>query len=278
MKIRGILLVLIASLLVILGSVGGYYYYSAQPNKSTISTENQSVAPLPIKPQIVRVTLPGTSPIDALVDDYAQPSSLWVVVNKERPLTDQQYRPVDLIELTSVKTRSEKTVDERSLRAVVVSNLEALFADGLVAGYDFMLGSGFRSYDKQVFYYSNYVAMSGEAAANKYSAKPGYSEHQTGLAFDISLATKECYLEICFGDLDAGKWVAQNAKKYGFVVRYPADKVDITGYQYEPWHLRYVGRPLAEALTESQLTLDEALPYLEKARLELIETKKITVQ
>ena len=76
----------------------------------------------------------------------------------------------------------------------------------------------------------------------------------------------------------AGKWIAANSYKYGFIIRYPADKTEITKYQYEPWHIRYVGIPLATALHQSGLTLDEAYPYLQAARDELVKAGKITVQ
>lgn len=229
------------------------------------------------KPKTVQVNLPGADPIDAIVEDYNDSDSLWVVVNKDHPLSEQEYRPSDLV-LLKDDSRTDKSQDERSLREIAVSDYQAMMLDAKKLGYDLMIGSGFRSYNLQKLYYTNYVTKSGETAANKYSAKPGYSEHQTGLTADVAPRSMECYISLCFGDMAAGKWIADNSYKYGFIVRYPADKTEITKYQYEPWHLRYVGIPLAKALHQSNLTLDEAYPYLQAARDELIKSGKITVQ
>lgn len=95
--------------------------------------------------------------------------------------------------------------------------------------------SGFRSYQKQVNLYNRYVARDGKAAADRYSARPGYSEHQTGLAADL------VEISDSFGDTKAGKWLANNCWKYGFILRYPKGKEDKTGYMYESWHFRYIG-------------------------------------
>ncbi len=227
-------------------------------------------------PRKITLTLPGASPIDAPVEDYNHPSSVWVVVSKDHPLSEQQYRADDLQLITSVKTRPGKSAEERSLRAVLVKDLNDLFAAAQQAGYDFMISSGYRSYNTQASLYNSYVGRSGEMVANTYSAKPGQSEHQTGLAFDIRLSSGACYLDICFGDMPAGRWLAEEATNYGFIIRYPADKTAITKYQYEPWHLRYVGQSLAKALKKSGLTLDEARPYLQHARDELIKENLIS--
>ena len=111
-------------------------------------------------------------------------------------------------------------------------------------------------------YYSNYVKTYGQAAADTFSAKPGHSEHQTGLAVDLTTADQYCRLERCFGDTAAGKWLAANTPAYGFILRYPDGKEAATGYTYEPWHFRYVGPEFAKALVESGLTLDEASEHL----------------
>ena len=117
--------------------------------------------------------------------------------------------------------------------------------------------SGYRSYNTQAALYKGYVRNYGEASANKFSAKPGQSEHQTGLVMDISSKSVKYGLYESFGDTIEGIWVANNAHRYGFIVRYPKGKEDITGYMYEPWHLRYLGVELATKVFESGLTLDE---------------------
>lgn len=249
---------------------------SATPERSETKSAASSEKAVQ-QEQIVTISLPGAETIEARMENYNDPSSLWVVVSKDHVLTNQQYRPSDLTLMSEV-SRTDKSNDERSIRAVAVPDFNSMIADAKKAGYDLIIGSGFRSYDLQAYYYNHYAAVSGEEQANKYSAKPGQSEHQTGLAFDITLRSLQCYLDTCFGDTAAGKWIAENAASYGFIIRYPADKTEITKYQYEPWHIRYVGKPLAGALKHSGLTLDEAYPYLQKARTQLIETKKITVQ
>ena len=111
--------------------------------------------------------------------------------------------------------------------------------------------SGFRSYTVQKNLYNSYVRRDGAKAADRYSARPGYSEHQTGLAFDIN------YADYRFKNTAEAKWLAANAYKYGFILRYPEGKESITGYMYEPWHYRYVGVESAKKIFDSGLTLEE---------------------
>jgi uncharacterized protein YraI len=117
--------------------------------------------------------------------------------------------------------------------------------------------STYRSYSYQSDLYRKYVASDGAASADTYSAKPGFSEHQTGLAFDIGGANSAYYLKRVMGQMKEGLWMAQNAQKYGLILRYPEGKQAVTGYNYEPWHFRYVGVELAQKITSSGLTLDE---------------------
>lgn len=128
---------------------------------------------------------------------------------------------------------------------------DAMQAAAAQEGLTLFICSGFRSYDYQNTLYSNYVARDGQAAADTYSARPGHSEHQTGLALDInstdgSMATSA-----------EGLWLAEHCAEYGFVIRYPKGKEQITGYMYEPWHIRYLGTELAVELTEAGLTVEE---------------------
>jgi D-alanyl-D-alanine carboxypeptidase len=128
-----------------------------------------------------------------------------------------------------------------------------------------MIGSAYRSAATQDQLFNRYVATAGYQEADKYSAHPGHSEHQTGLAVDISTTSQQCYLSECFIGTADGQWLAENAYKYGFTLRYPKGKELTTGYNFEPWHYRYVGIGLATALYQSGLTLDEAWPYMETA-------------
>lgn len=256
-------------------AAGNTWYILDKPAAAPQPAAQHTVSRPSAKPKPVTIDLPGATPIPAIAQDYTAPDSVWLVVSKTRPLSDQHYQPYDLV-APSFKTNTQKSAEEQSIRQLASPAAKELFDAAGRAGHDIMMASGYRSYDLQEKYYTNYVRISGEAEASKFSARPGQSEHQTGLAFDISLASRECYLETCFGNTDAGKWLAAHAYDYGFILRYPADKTDITGYQYEPWHFRYVGVDLAKALHEGKLTLDEANPYLEKALRALREQNIIT--
>lgn len=113
--------------------------------------------------------------------------------------------------------------------------------------------SSFRSYETQEELYDRYAERDGKDEADRYSARPGYSEHQSGLAFDVNSIDDE------FENTPEGKWLAENCWKYGFIIRYPKDKEEVTGYMYEPWHIRYLGKDVAEKVYESGLTLEEYL-------------------
>ena len=230
--------------------------------------------PVPEKPKGVAVNLPKAVPVPALKEDYDSDSSVWRVVSKEYPYNDSHYIPPNL-ELATVNSRADKSRDERSLRADIMPAVEKLFAAMKTEGYDMMIGSGYRSYDLQNLYYTNYVKVYGQASADTFSARPGTSEHQSGLTFDIAYTSKECYITECFADTAAGQWLKAHSYEYGFIIRYPEGKTDVTKYMYEPWHLRYVGVELAKALYDSGLTLDEARPYLQEALKQLRDTKAI---
>lgn len=138
--------------------------------------------------------------------------------------------------------------------------LQGMFAAGKEAGFTYEAFSGFRSYEYQSSLYNRYVARDGKEKADRYSARPGYSEHQTGLAFDIGEAgRKDLWLTEAFGETEAGKWLMNNAHKYGFILRYPKEKEHITGFMYESWHYRYVGIEHATKIYEANVTLEEYL-------------------
>ncbi len=120
-------------------------------------------------------------------------------------------------------------------------------------GIKLYIASGFRSYDYQAGLYQRYVERDGAEMADTYSARPGHSEHQTGLAFDLN------EISDAFAGTPEAEWLAEHAHEYGFIIRYPADKEDITGYSYEPWHVRYLGKEIAEKVYESGLCLEEYL-------------------
>ena len=124
---------------------------------------------------------------------------------------------------------------------------------GMSEGHSLPLLSGFRSYSTQKYLFNSYVEKDGIEKANTYSARPGESEHQTGLAFDVGQINDN------FGNIPAGIWLRENAHKYGFIIRYLKGKESITGYKYEPWHIRYVGENVATTIYNAGITLEEYL-------------------
>lgn len=137
---------------------------------------------------------------------------------------------------------------------------DEMAAEAKLSGINLTAFSTYRSYEYQTSLYDRYVSKDGVEEADRYSARPGYSEHQTGLAFDIGEVNYEKYwASFKFGDTEAGKWVAANAYRYGFILRYPNGKEDITGYRHESWHFRYVGKEIAEEIFKRNITLEEYL-------------------
>ncbi|MEI4770733.1 M15 family metallopeptidase [Psychrobacillus sp. FJAT-51614] len=139
---------------------------------------------------------------------------------------------------------------------------EEMAAEARLSNFVLVAFSTYRSFEYQTTLYQRYVSNDGQEAADRYSARPGYSEHQTGLAFDIGEQHfEQHFARESFGETEAGKWVAANAHNYGFIMRYPKEKEKITGYMYEPWHFRYVGEQLASQVYEAGTTLEEYLEF-----------------
>jgi D-alanyl-D-alanine carboxypeptidase len=181
------------------------------------------------------------------------PTSYWVVVNKLTPLNPISYAPSDLV--TVPVAHDNPAV----MRGAASAALVAMFAAGAAEGAGQMqVQSSYRSYPVQVQVYNGWVSSLGKAQADRQSARPGFSEHQTGLAVDISSVPLKCSLAACFGTTPQGLWLAANAWRFGYLLRYPADKTPITGYEYEPWHFRYIGIPLATEMHKEGIeTLEE---------------------
>lgn len=177
----------------------------------------------------------------------SDPESVLVVVNKRRPLSPQNYVPQDLVSLRGLPGGSE-----HRLRSEAADQLRAMYRAASADGASFGVTSSYRSRSYQSGLFSNYVRRHGTANAELFSARPGYSEHQTGWAVD--LFSEGHRLTASFGNTRAGRWVAEHGHKYGFIVRYPQGKTSITGYKYEPWHLRYVGVELATHMHERRVT------------------------
>lgn len=183
------------------------------------------------------------------------PDSIEVYVNKQRMLP-HGYEPNDLVE-PAVSHSSPEGFPQRLMRQEAAEALEALFAHAESEGLELVAISGYRSFERQEELYTDYVATHGQDHADQYSARPGTSEHQTGLAMDVSAVSVSLGLDRTFKQTEEGSWIAEHAHLYGFILRYPEGKTDITGYAYEPWHYRYVGEELAKELYEQDLTLEE---------------------
>ncbi|MHA6532619.1 M15 family metallopeptidase [Paenibacillus sp. BAC0078] len=194
---------------------------------------------------------PGNNEIDYTVE----PDNVAVMVNKQFGLPDN-YKPSDLV-YPDVRFIFSEKIEKRMLRRVAAKALEEMFAGAKKDGVHLAGVSGYRSEATQTRLFNNYVAKDGEEKARTYSAVPGYSEHQTGLAIDLSGTDGKCAAESCFAGTEEANWLAAHAAEYGFIIRYPEGKEDITGYMYEPWHVRYVGKDIAAAITEKGITLEE---------------------
>jgi D-alanyl-D-alanine carboxypeptidase len=209
------------------------------------------------QPKTNQATPPNSLTFNKSQYSLTDPTSPWVVVNKLNHLTPADYAPADLA-APDIPTRISASNPEMQIRAEAATALKHLGADAASAGYNLLLSSGYRSYVIQMSVYNGYIASRGQTAADTDSARPGHSEHQTGWAADLGVTDGACLLQQCFGNLPAGKWLAASAYKYGFILRYQADKTAVTGYSYEPWHIRYVGAALAQEMhTQGISTLEE---------------------
>ena len=171
-----------------------------------------------------------------------------ILVNKYNYLTED-YIPKNLEPIDIAYARSGMQLVSEARSA-----FETLSEDAKKEGMNIIAMSSYRSYDYQVNLYDNYVATDGKEAADTYSARAGYSEHQTGLAVDVY---NKVLPYTSFEETEEFNWMQENAYKYGFILRFPKDKVNITGYQYESWHYRYVGKEAAKYIHNHDLTLEE---------------------
>lgn len=188
-----------------------------------------------------------------------EPDSISVFVNKEYTLPES-YVPENLV-TPDVNFFGTNTGGKNMLREEAATALEKMFDDASDEGISLYGVSGYRSYARQKEIYEKNVRLRGSKSTNKVSASPGHSEHQTGLAIDISSKSLGENLTDEFADTPEGKWVAKNCYRYGFIVRYPKGAEKITGYSYEPWHIRYVGTELSEYIYNEDITLEEYFGY-----------------
>ena len=184
--------------------------------------------------------------------------SKLVLVNKNYAL-DSSYAPSDLV-LTNVLALGHEQNKTIYLREEASQHLEQLFsAAEQEAGLIFLARSGYRSYETQVSLYQRYVDQNGQEAADRFSARAGHSEHQTGLAIDVTADSVNGQLTTEFGKTAEGIWLKDNAHRFGYIIRYLEGRESETGYQYEPWHIRYVGVEAATEIYQNNWILEQYL-------------------
>ena len=222
-------------------------YYKKENKKRYIAYEKENPT-LTLEQIITYVNIGLDNPYYTNTKPADNLNTNLLLVNKYNYLTED-YVPSNLENISTTYARSGMQLVKEAKEA-----FETLSENAKKEGMNVIAMSSYRSYDYQVNLYNNYVAQDGKEAADKYSARPGYSEHQTGLAVDVY------NLDLpytSFEETEEFTWMQENAYKYGFILRFPKDKVDITGYQYESWHYRYVGKKVAKEIKDNNLTLEE---------------------
>jgi D-alanyl-D-alanine carboxypeptidase len=190
------------------------------------------------------LTVPLSSTANATNCAVKNPASLQVVINKKHCFSPLDWVPSDLVDGGGALLRAEASQQFQSMAAAAAA-----------AGQEFGVSSSYRSYSTQIATYNYWVNTSGSVQADTYSARPGYSEHQSGLAIDLKAG--DCALS-CFSGSSQYYWLAEHAADYGFIQRYPDGLTAITGYEPEPWHWRYVGVAVAKDMkTKSIQTLEQ---------------------
>lgn len=194
--------------------------------------------------------------IDVRVKDDGD---LLALVNKYHSVSSD-YRPKDMVSIDpKLGTWSDMELKKEAYEAYL-----KMYKAAKKLGYNLKICSAYRSYNTQVYLFNNSLAAYGWKKTYVRSAYPGRSEHHTGLAIDITSASMGWGLAQDFADYEDGRWLSENCHKYGYILRYPKGSKKITGYMYEPWHFRYVGKEVAKEIMESGLTLEEYLESLEE--------------
>ena len=175
-----------------------------------------------------------------------------ILVNKYTSLPEK-YAPDDIVEMSNWYAYPDNRI-----RKDVYDAFKEMSEAAKEEGYTLIVNSSYRSYDEQKEIYDDYESNRGKEYADKYAARPDFSEHQTGLSLDIFSPGANMSN---FADTETFKWLSKNSYKFGFILRYPENKEDITGYSYEAWHYRYVGKELAKKVYDSDLTYDEYYAY-----------------
>ena len=179
---------------------------------------------------------------------------LLVLVNKLHAVS-KNYRPDDMVSIDGKYTTNQGLEMKSEAYDAYLKMRKAARKEEIY----FKICSAYRTYGTQEYLYNSYLGSMGEKLRNIRSAYPGRSEHHTGYAIDITSKSMGWSLSQAFADYPEGEWINEHCSEYGFIIRYPKGKTDITGYDYEPWHLRYVGTEVAAEITEQGITLEEYL-------------------
>ncbi len=229
-----------------------------QQDEQTISAKNSTTTEnMEAKQEKIRQVAVDTSakPAQEGLQTLADPENMTVLVNKQYSLPED-YQPDDLV-YPEIDFIFEEKIEKRMMRSEAAQALQEMFAAAETQDLHLAGVSAYRSHKTQQSLFNNYVNRDGLEHAKTYSALPGTSEHETGLSIDVTTADGACAAQDCFGDTAEAQWLAEHSYEYGFIIRYPEGKESITGYKYEPWHLRYVGVDIATELVENNLTLEE---------------------
>lgn len=218
---------------------------------------NELSTPVPTENAIENKPETSEQPVEYDPSLFTDLNSILILANKTHPLPEY-YEPSDLV-TPNVKVNKSGL----SLRKEASDAIEEMFNAAKEENINLVLGSSYRSYSYQASLFSRYVAKDGEKKAAKYSSRPGQSEHQTGLAADISDESGENFLKQSFKDTKEGIWLKNNSYKFGYILRYPEGKEDITGYMFEPWHFRYIGKEEALKVYNSGLCFEEFYKILD---------------
>ncbi|SFA91983.1 MULTISPECIES: D-alanyl-D-alanine carboxypeptidase family protein [unclassified Bacillus (in: firmicutes)] len=192
------------------------------------------------------------------------PDNILALVNKQAGYLPADYIPNDLVRPNVLFSFGDEKLEKSFVRQEAARALESMFLAGKQVGVELIAVSGYRSYDRQQTIFQAEIDKVGLEQAALAVAIPGQSEHQTGLSMDISSKSTNLDLTEEFGVTKEGKWLAENAHKFGYILRYPKGKEGITGYQYEPWHFRYVGKTAAEIIYKKKWTLEEYFNEVKK--------------
>ncbi|MEK5391030.1 M15 family metallopeptidase [Margalitia sp. FSL K6-0131] len=191
------------------------------------------------------------------------PSNILALVNKDYSLGD--YKPNDLVRPKVAFSFGNQDIEKSYMRKEAATALEQMFSTAKKDNIFLYAASGYRSYTRQKTLFDAEVANVGKDKAAQAVAIPGESEHQTGLAMDITSETENFLLTEKMGEHKEGIWLREHAHEFGFILRYPKDKVNVTKYEYEPWHFRYVGKKAAEVMYKNNWTLEEYFQHVKKA-------------